>query len=70
MGVHVLIGCFMETFVKYFKYLDVEENRLTFWGTGNETWDFTTYGTSAEYVAAVALDASAQGFYKCGFFLC
>jgi hypothetical protein len=64
-GVHVLIGCFMETFVNYLGVWNPKENLVKHWGTGDEVWEFTTYGTCAEYVAAVALDPSAQGFLKC-----
>jgi hypothetical protein len=64
-GVHVLIGCFTETFVQNLGVWNPKENLLEHWGTGNEVWDFTTYATCAEYVAAVALDPSAQGFLKC-----
>ena len=65
MGVHVLIGCFTETFVNYVGYLKLKDNQLSYWGTGDEKWDFTTYGTCAEYVAAVALDSGAQSILKC-----
>ena len=66
-GVHVLIGCFTQTFVQYLGVWNPEENLVKHWGTGDEVWDFTTYGTCAEYVAAVALDPSAHGFLKCQF---
>jgi hypothetical protein len=66
-GVHVLIGCFTETFVQYLGVWNPKENLVKHWGTGEEVWDFTTYATCAEYVAAVALDPSAQGFLKSEF---
>lgn len=64
-GVHVLIGCFTETFVHYMGAWDPKQNLLQHWGTGDEVWDFTTYGTSAQYIAAVALDPNAHGLLKC-----
>ena len=63
-GVHVMIGCFTETFVQYLGVWNPTENLVKRWGTGDEVWDFTTYETCAAYVAAVALDPSAQGFLK------
>ncbi|KAE8141843.1 nmrA-like family protein [Aspergillus pseudotamarii] len=61
-GVHVLIGVFMETFwSRYFGVWDADEFKLFYYGNGDEVWESTTYGTAAEYVAAVALDASAVG---------
>lgn len=65
-GVHVLIGAFMETFWSaYFQVWDAEEKALKYWGTGEETWESTTYGDAASYTAAVALDRSAVGFQRC-----
>ncbi len=33
-GVHVLIGCFTETFLNYIPYLNLKDNQLSYWGTG------------------------------------
>ncbi|KAF5653733.1 hypothetical protein F25303_2038 [Fusarium sp. NRRL 25303] len=61
-GVHILIGVFMETFwSEYFSVFDPRDCKFSFYGTGHEIWESTTYGTAAEYVAAVALDQSAAG---------
>ncbi|KAJ9149313.1 NmrA-like family protein [Pleurostoma richardsiae] len=61
-GVHVLIGAFMETFWSpYFGVWDSEATTLSYWGTGDEIWESTTYGNAAEFVAAVALDEDAVG---------
>ncbi|RAO69456.1 uncharacterized protein BHQ10_005468 [Talaromyces amestolkiae] len=61
-GVHVLIGIFMETFwSKYFDVWNPDEYKFSFYGSGDELWESTTYGTAAEYVAAVALDGNAVG---------
>ncbi|KAL5318029.1 hypothetical protein ACEPPN_015133 [Leptodophora sp. 'Broadleaf-Isolate-01'] len=64
-GVHVLIGVFMETFWSDFMQIwDPEQKKLSYWGTGHETWELTTYGTAAEYTAAVAMDATAVGIQQ------
>lgn len=65
-GVHVLIGAFMDTFfTKYFDAWDPEKKVFTFWGTGDEVLEFSSYRNSAEYTAAVALDRKAVGLQKC-----
>lgn len=65
-GVHVLIGCFMETFWSTFLQMwNPEEKSFTYWGSGEEVWESTTYGTAAEYVAAVAMDPKAVGLQQC-----
>jgi hypothetical protein len=65
-GVHVLIGVFMETFFSpYFGVWDPKGTRFRFWGTGDETWESTSYGNAAEYVAMVALDKDAVGLQQC-----
>ncbi|GFF47675.1 hypothetical protein IFM46972_08359 [Aspergillus udagawae] len=61
-GVHVLIGAFMETFWSgYFGVWNAKDFKLSYYGEGDEVWESTTYGTAAEYVAAVALDRNAVG---------
>lgn len=65
-GVHVLIGAFMETFWSgYFGVWNLDEYKLSFYGSGDETWESTTYDTAAQYVAAVAKDPSAVGLQHC-----
>ncbi|KAJ6195457.1 hypothetical protein J3E72DRAFT_376676 [Bipolaris maydis] len=64
-GVHIMIGYFIEAFLDYFDVWHPEANELRYWGTGNEKWDFTSYQTGVEYVAAMALDPDASGFFKC-----
>ncbi|KAM0417024.1 hypothetical protein ACHAPT_012990 [Fusarium lateritium] len=62
-GVHVLIGAFMDTFwSSWFGVFNPDEPSLSLWGTGDETWEFTSYQNAAEFVAALALDAGAVGF--------
>ncbi|KAE8370869.1 NAD(P)-binding protein [Aspergillus caelatus] len=61
-GVHVLIGAFMETFWSgYFGVFDPMQMTFSYWGEGDEVWESTTYGTAAEFVAAVATDQNAVG---------
>lgn len=67
-GVHVLVGIFLEIFLAYFGVWDPKAKKFSYWGTGNEKWDLTTYQTAAEYVAAVALDQDAVGLLKCNVF--
>lgn len=64
-GVHIMVGLLIETFIDLFDAWRPEANELRYWGTGNEKLDFTSYQTAAEYVAAVALDPNASGFFKC-----
>jgi hypothetical protein len=64
-GVHILVGLLMETFLDYFGVWDADKKKMSYWGSGDEKWDLTSYQTAAEYIAAVALDANATGFLKC-----
>jgi hypothetical protein len=65
-GVHVLVGGLMETFwSEFFQIFDSDTQTLTYWGTGNEKWDLTTYETAAAYVAALAIDKNASGVFRC-----
>ncbi|BCS05597.1 uncharacterized protein AKAW2_81398S [Aspergillus luchuensis] len=64
-GVHILTGGLMETFwSEFFGCWDRTTRSISFWGTGEETWDLTTYETAAAYTAAVALDKSAVGVLR------
>ncbi|KAI2999524.1 hypothetical protein CBS147346_7535 [Aspergillus niger] len=64
-GVHILTGGLMETFwSEFFGCWDRTTRSLSFWGTGEETWDLTTYETAAAYTPAVALDKSAVGVLR------
>ncbi|CAN9441831.1 unnamed protein product [Alternaria alternata] len=63
-GTHILVGLFMETFLDYFGVVDKEGKKMSYWGSGDEKWDLTSYETAAEYIAAVALDPAATGFFK------
>ncbi|KAH6694292.1 hypothetical protein BKA61DRAFT_498900 [Leptodontidium sp. MPI-SDFR-AT-0119] len=61
-GVHVLIGAFLDTFwTHWFGIWNPEELSLSFWGTGDEVWELTSYENTAEFVAEVALDNNATG---------
>ncbi|PVH75145.1 NAD(P)-binding protein [Cadophora sp. DSE1049] len=64
-GVHVLIGAFLDTFwTQWFGVWNPEELSLSFWGTGDEVWELTSYENTAEFVAEVALDSNASGIQK------
>jgi len=65
-GTHIYIGVFMETlWSNYMPFWDPATKTLTYWGTGKEVWESTTYGTAAEFTAKVALDESATGPQHC-----
>lgn len=40
-------------------------NTFTYWGTGDERWELTTYDNAAEFTAEVAIDTNANGFLSC-----
>ncbi|EEU39711.1 uncharacterized protein NECHADRAFT_43674 [Fusarium vanettenii 77-13-4] len=64
-GVHVMVGAFMDTFfTAYFDSWDPEKKVFTFWGTGDEVLEFSSYRSSAEYTASVVLDRKAVGVQK------
>jgi len=68
-GVHVLIGAFMETFWSaYFQVWNGKDQSLSYWGTGQEQWESTTYADAARFTVAVALDRNALGMQKCKHF--
>ncbi|KAH7371766.1 NmrA-like family protein [Cadophora sp. MPI-SDFR-AT-0126] len=61
-GVHVFIGAFLDTFwTQWFGIWNPEEWSLSFWGTGDEIWELTSYENTAEFVAELALDNNATG---------
>ncbi|KAL2849285.1 hypothetical protein BJX68DRAFT_255477 [Aspergillus pseudodeflectus] len=64
-GVHILTGALIETFwSELFGCWDATARCLSFWGTGDEMWDLTSYETAAAYTAAVALDRTAVGVMR------
>lgn len=65
-GVHVLVGGLIETFwSEYFRIFDANTQTITYWGTGDEKWDLTTYDTVAAYTAALAVNKNASGVFRC-----
>ncbi|KAH6970534.1 hypothetical protein BKA56DRAFT_558900 [Ilyonectria sp. MPI-CAGE-AT-0026] len=65
-GVHVLIGCFFETWLGYMHIWDPETRSFTFWGDGNELWEMTTFEDAARYAVEVVLDPTAVGTFCFG----
>ncbi|EHK22922.1 uncharacterized protein TRIVIDRAFT_27731 [Trichoderma virens Gv29-8] len=64
-GVHVLVGGLIETFWSdFFQIFDSHTQTISYWGTGDEKWDLTTYETAAAYVAALAVDKNASGVFR------
>jgi len=68
--VHNLIGCFLETWLGYMNIWDPDTTTFTYWGTGHEPWDLTTYDDCAAYTIAIALDPMATGFLRCKSAIC
>lgn len=66
-GVHILNGCFMETFWSFAGTWDSKDQTFRYWGDGNEKWDLTSYDDSAHFTAEAALDKDATGFLCCEF---
>lgn len=64
-GVHVLIGCFFETWLGYMHIWDPETRSFTFWGDSNELWEMTTFEDAARYAVEVVLDPTAVGTFCC-----
>ncbi|KAM5349610.1 hypothetical protein ACJ41O_006115 [Fusarium nematophilum] len=63
-GVHVLVGALMETFWSvFFRVFDANSQTISYWGTGDEKWDLTTYETAAAYTAALIVDENASGVF-------
>ncbi|KAH8666200.1 hypothetical protein BGZ61DRAFT_559078 [Ilyonectria robusta] len=64
-AVHILVGLFMETlFSELFYFWEPKEAKIQYYGSGNEVLELTTYHTTGQYVAAVALDTEAVGFFR------
>lgn len=65
-GVHILVGGLMETFWSdYFEIYDADTQTASYWGTGEEKWDLTSFETAAAYTAALAVDKEAVGIFRC-----
>ncbi|KAM5346052.1 hypothetical protein ACJ41O_009057 [Fusarium nematophilum] len=63
-GVHMLIGGFIETWLGYSRIVDPQTHTISYWGTGNEIWDLTSYDDAAAYTAEAVVDKSAVGYLK------
>ncbi|KAJ4993149.1 NmrA-like family protein [Stagonosporopsis vannaccii] len=64
-GVHILVGGLLETFWSaYFQIYDATARKVTYWGTGDEKWDLTTYETAAAYTASLMVDHNASGVFR------
>jgi hypothetical protein len=44
---------------------DEKEMKLSYWGSGNEKWESTSYDNAARFVAEIAVDPKAVGFHEC-----
>lgn len=64
-GVHILVGGLMETFwSEFFQIWDPKAQSIAVWGSGNDSWDLTSYKTTAAYTATVIMDPSAVGIFR------
>lgn len=63
-GVHVLNGAFMDMFLAMFGIVNLETDEFSYWGTGDEKFEMTTYDDAAKITAEVALDKDIIGFVK------
>ena len=62
VAVHPLNGAFTEVFwAPFLGVYDEKDMKLTYWGTGDEPWELTTFSDSAQFVAEIALDQDAKG---------
>ena len=62
VAVHPLNGAFTEVFwAPFLGVYDEKDLKLTYWGTGDEPWELTTFSDSAQFVAEIALDPEARG---------
>ena len=65
-GVHILVGGFTEVlFAPFYRIWHADKFTFSYWGTGDEKWEFTTYLNSAQYTAAVILNRQAKGVLRC-----
>lgn len=62
-AVHVLIGCFLE--IPWRQSWNAGSRTLTYWGTGEERWELTSYDNVAEFTAKIAVDVEASGWFSC-----
>lgn len=64
-AVHILNACFLER--PWIGIWNPDKEIFTYWGTGDEKWEFTSYDNAAEFTAEAALDPDANGFLSCKF---
>jgi hypothetical protein len=64
-SVHMMCGAFIETWLEYSGVIDLGTNTVSYWGTGDETWDLTSYDDSAAYTVEAILDESTDGYLRC-----
>ncbi|KAG8665123.1 hypothetical protein FPOAC2_14376 [Fusarium poae] len=63
-SVHMMCGAFIETWLEYSGVIDLGTNTVSYWGTGDETWDLTSYDDSAAYTVEAILDESTDGYLR------
>ena len=62
-GVHVLNGAFTEImWAPFLGVVDAKGGVFTYWGTGDEKFEMTTYADAAAFTAEVVADPNAVGF--------
>jgi len=66
-GVHILNGAFMEViWAPFGGRVNVKDDSFSYYGTGDEKIEMTTYEDAANFTAEVALDPTANGFLNGG----
>ncbi|KAG8664272.1 hypothetical protein FPOAC2_14197 [Fusarium poae] len=63
-SVHIICGGFIETWLEYAGVIDLDTQTISYWGTGNEIWDLTSYDDTAAFTAEAIQDKSAVGYLK------
>ncbi len=62
-AVHILNACFLER--PWIGIWNLDKRSFSYWGSGDEKWEFTSYDNAAEFTAEIALDPDANGFLSC-----
>lgn len=64
-GVYLLIGALTNTFwSSWFGIWEPKDVSISFYGTGDEAWELTSYENATEFVATLVLDEKATGFQR------
>lgn len=62
-AVHILNACFLER--PWPGIFDGKKEEFTYWGSGEERWEFTTYEDAAAFTAWLVADGRHSGWFTC-----